>query len=336
VSNRRTTWAAAVACALTLTACGQTAQPAGQPAVAQGGAEFGQAGDKSATFGTDAKPGEYPRTVRHALGETKLEKKPERVVVLDGGELDNVVALGVKPVGVAFPDGAPDMPPYIGDKAGTPRNVGSISALNLEAIAALKPDLILGSQLRAEAQYPKLSAIAPTVFAVRPGYTWKENFRLNAAALDRVADARRMLADYQSRAERVGTAIEQEFGKRPTISMVRFLAGKTRLYAKKSFIGTILIDAKLPRPVSQQVDDLAVEVSTEQIGEADADWILYGTYGDPAKTSRQEVLGGPLWAGLNAVKAGRAKPVADETWFLGLGVIGAEAVLTDLEKQVTA
>jgi iron complex transport system substrate-binding protein len=173
------------------------------------------------------------------------------------------------------------------------------------------------------------------VFAVRPGYTWKENFRLNAAALDRVADAQRMLADYQSHAERVGAAIEGKFGKRPTISMVRFLAGKTRLYARKSFIGTILIDAKLPQPESEQVDDLAVEVSTEQIGRADADWILYGTYGDPAKTSRQEVLGGPLWAGLSAVKAGRAKPVADETWFLGLGVIGAEAVLTDLEKQVT-
>ncbi|MCS7480036.1 ABC transporter substrate-binding protein [Umezawaea endophytica] len=334
MSKRRTLWAAAVACALTLTACGQTAQPAGQPAVAQGGAEFGQAGDKSKTFGTDAKPGEFPRTIRHAMGETKLEKKPERVVVLDGGELDNVVALGIKPVGVAFPDGAPTMPPYIGDRAGTPENVGSISALNLEAIAKLQPDLILGSQLRAEAQYAKLSAIAPTVFAIRPGYPWKENFRLNSAALDRVADAQQMLADYAKHAEDVGAKIEQQFGKRPTISMVRFLAGKTRLYAKKSFIGTILIDAKLPQPESQQVDDLAVEVSTEQIGKADADWILYATYGDASKTAQQEILAGPLWAGLTAVKAGHAKPVADETWFLGLGVIGAEAVLTDLEKQV--
>ncbi|HEX6339713.1 iron-siderophore ABC transporter substrate-binding protein [Umezawaea sp.] len=335
MSNRRTIWAAALACTLALTACGQTAQPAGQPAVAQGGAEFGQAGDKSKTFGTDAEPGVFPRTIRHAMGETTLEKKPERVVVLDGGELDNVVALGVKPVGVAFPDGAPTMPPYIGDKAGTPENVGTIGSLNLEAIAELRPDLILGSRLREEAQYAKLSAIAPTVFAVRPGYTWKENFRLNAAALDRVADARKMLADYTAHAEAVGNAVEQEFGKRPTISMVRFLAGKTRLYARKSFIGTILIDAKLPQPESQQVDDLAVEVSTEQIGKADADWILYATYGDASKTARQEILGGPLWAGLTAVKAGHAKPVADETWFLGLGVIGAEAVLTDLEKQVS-
>jgi len=30
------------------------------------------------------------------------------------------------------------------------------------------------------------------------------------------------------------------------------------------------------------------------------------------------------------VKAGHAKPVADETWYLGLGVLAANAVLTDL------
>ena len=336
MSKTRTLAAAAVACALALSACGQTAQPAGVPAVAQGGAEFGQAGDKSKTFGTDAKPGEYPRTIRHAMGDTTLPKKPERVVVLDGGELDNVVALGVKPVGVAFPDGAPTMPSYIGDKAGTPENVGQVGKLNLETIAKLQPDLILGSQLREEATYAKLSAIAPTVFSIRPGYPWKENFRLNASALDRVADAQKMLADYAKHAEEVGTAVEQKLGKRPTISMVRFRPGQTRLYAKKSFIGTILIDAKLPTTESGQADDLAVEVSTEQIGKADADWILYATYGDPSKTAAQEILAGPLWAGLNAVKAGHAKGVSDETWFLGLGVIGAEAVLTDMRKQLTA
>lgn len=326
--------AAALACALTLTACGDTTAPAGQPAVAQGGSEFGKAGEKSSQFGTDAKPGQFPCTIKHAMGETTLDKRPERVVVLDGGELDNVVALGVRPIGVAYPDGAPAMPGYIGDKAGQPENVGGISALNLETIAKLQPDLIIGSQLRAEAQYAKLSEIAPTVFAVRPGYTWKENFRLNAAALDKTEQADRMLADYAEHAEQVGKNVEAKLGKRPTISMVRFIPGKIRLYAKKSFIGTILIDAKLPQPESQQVDDLAVEVSSEQIGKADGDFILVGTYGDVAKTSQNEVLGGPLWAGLSAVKAGRAKLVADETWYLGLGVLAAEAVLVDLERQV--
>jgi iron complex transport system substrate-binding protein len=333
VSNTRI--AALLAAALTLAACGQTDTPADKPAVAQGGSEFGKAGEKSAGFGTDAQPGQFPRTIKHAMGETVIEKRPERVVVLDGGELDNVVALGVKPVGVAYPDGAPTMPSYIGDKAGSPENVGGTTSLNLETIAKLQPDLIIGSQLRAEQQYPKLSEIAPTVFSARPGYPWKENFRLNAAALDRTAEAEKLLSDYETRAKQVGADIEAKTGKRPTVTMLRFMPGKIRLYAKKSFIGTILIDAGIPQPPASQADDLAVEVSTEQITQADADWILIGTYGDQSKTAQQQVLGGPLWQTLSAVKANHATPVSDETWFLGLGVLAAEEVLTDLGHTLT-
>jgi len=323
-----------VAVALTLTACSQSTQD--KPPVAQGGADFGKATELSNGFGTQAKPGEFPRTVKHAMGETKLEKKPERVIVLDTGELDNVVALGIKPVGIAYTDGSPTMPSYIGDEGGTPENVGTINNLNLEAITKLDPDLILGSQLRAEALYPKLAAIAPTVFSVRPGYVWKENFLLNAAALDRQADAAKMLEDYTNKATAVGTAIEKKLGVRPTVTALRFMPGRIRLYAKKSFIGTILVDAKIPQPTPSQVDDLAAEVSAEQIGKADADFVVYSSYGDPAKTAQGSVLGGPLWSGLNAVKAGKAKPVADETYFLGLGVLAANVVLEDLQKQLGA
>lgn len=320
-----------VAVALTLTACSSTPD---KPTVAQGGEDFGKAYELSGGFGTTQKPGEFPRTVKHAMGETKLEKKPERVIVLDTGELDNVVALGIKPVGIAYTDGSPTMPSYIGDKGGTPENVGTTNNLNLEAITKLNPDLILGSQLRAEALYPKLAAIAPTVFSVRPGYVWKENFLLNAAALDRQADAAKMLEDYTKKATETGDAIEKKLGVRPTVTALRFMPGRIRLYAKKSFIGTILIDAKIGQPTSSQVDDLAAEVSAEQISKADGDFILYSTYGDPAKTAQASVLGGPLWTGLNAVKAGKAKPVLDETYFLGLGVLAANVVLDDMKKQL--
>ncbi|MEV6718918.1 iron-siderophore ABC transporter substrate-binding protein [Lentzea sp. NPDC051208] len=320
-----------VAVALTLTACSSTPD---KPTVAQGGEDFGKAYELSNGFGTTQKPGEFPRTIKHAMGETKLEKKPERVIVLDTGELDNVVALGIKPVGIAYTDGSPTMPSYIGDKGGTPENVGTTNNLNLEAITKLNPDLILGSQLRAEALYPKLSAIAPTVFSVRPGYVWKENFLLNAAALDRQADAAKMLEDYTNKATETGNAIEKKLGVRPTVTALRFMPGRIRLYAKKSFIGTILIDAKIGQPTSSQVDDLAAEVSAEQISKADGDFILYSTYGDPAKTATGAVVGGPLWSGLNAVKAGKAKPVLDETYFLGLGVLAADVVLDDMKKQL--
>src|SRR3712207_5901798 len=39
------------------------------------------------------------RVIEHAMGETEITGRPERIVVLDTGELDSAITLGVKPVG---------------------------------------------------------------------------------------------------------------------------------------------------------------------------------------------------------------------------------------------
>ncbi|WP_328909895.1 iron-siderophore ABC transporter substrate-binding protein [Streptomyces sp. NBC_00234] len=332
----------AVAAALSLSACGsgdaKSTDSAGaeagadkKAAVATGGEDFGDAAKKTAEYGTDAKAGTFPRTLTHAMGKTELKAAPKRVVVLDVGEFDNVVSLGVKPVGFAPSEGDAAIPSYLEKDAGSPKNVGTINNLNLEAIAGLKPDLILGSQLRAADKYDELSKIAPTVFSIRPGFTWKENYLLNAAALDKTAKAKTELAAYEAKAKKLGEDIGPN---KPTISMVRYLPDKIRLYAKASFIGTILEDAGLPRPKNQQINDLAAEISPEKIDEADADWIFTGVYGDVKATKRDTAQANPLWKNLKAVKEGRAKDVSDETWYLGLGVTSADLVLDDLRADL--
>jgi iron complex transport system substrate-binding protein len=333
----------ALAAALSLSACGgssdagKDASPSAgsgdKKAVAQGGEDFGDAAKKTAEMGTDAKPGEWPRTIEHAMGETELKAQPKRVVVLDVGELDNVVSLGIKPVGLAPTEGSPELPSYLKKDAGNPKNVGTINNLNLEAIAALKPDLILGSQLRAADKYDELSQIAPTVFSIRPGFTWKENYLLNAAALDKTAQAKAELAEYDEKVE----SLDKKLGAdKPTVSMVRYLPdGVIRLYANASFIGTILKDAGIPRPKNQDINDLAAEVSAENIDQADADYIFTGVYGDPKATDKSKAQGNPLWKNLKAVKAGHAYDVPDETWYLGLGVTAADEVLADLDRHLT-
>ncbi|QLE71856.1 iron-siderophore ABC transporter substrate-binding protein [Streptomyces rectiverticillatus] len=327
--------ALSVAAALTLAACGSSddKNDAGKDAgngsksVAQGGKDYGKAAEETAKLGTDAKAGQFPRTITHALGKTELKERPKRVVVLDVGELDNVVSLGVQPVGWAPSEGSQEIPEYLKKDVGEPKSVGTINNLDLEAINELKPDLILGSKLRAEKNYKDLAKIAPTVFSIRPGFTWKENYLLNAAALDKTDDAKKQIADYEAKAKKLG---EDLGDKKPTISMVRYLPQFTRLYAQQSFIGTILKDAGLPRPKNQQADKLAVEISPEQIDQADADWIFTGVYGAPDKTKRDAAEGNPLWKSLKAVKEDRAKDVKDETWYLGLGVTAANSVLDDL------
>lgn len=333
--RRRGTAAIALAAAgaLSLAACGSSGtggrsdNGAGSKAVAQGGKDFAKAAEETAKMGTDAKPGQFPRTIRHAMGSTPLKTAPKRVVVLDVGELDNVVSLGIKPVGYAPTEGDAGIPDYLRKAAGHPKSVGTVNGLNLEAVNKLKPDLILGSKLRAEKQYRQLSKIAPTVFSIRPGFTWKQNYLLNAAALDKTAEAKAALAAYETKAGKLGADIGP---KKPTVTMLRYMPQFTRLYAKQSFIGTILQDVGLPRPANQRVDDLATEVSPENINQADADWIFTGVYGDPKATKRESAEHNPLWKNLKAVKDGRARNVEDETWYLGLGVTAADSVLDDL------
>ncbi|MFC9700725.1 ABC transporter substrate-binding protein [Streptomyces sp. NPDC056943] len=338
--RRGTATVVALAAALSLAACGGGDGGSDASAkedatkkkdVATGGKDFGDAAAKTAAMGTDAKPGQFPRTLTHALGTTELKAAPKRVVVLDVGELDNVVSLGIQPVGYAPSEGDDGIPAYLEKDAGTPKSVGTINNLNLEAIANLQPDLILGSQLRAADKYDELSKIAPTVFSIRPGFTWKENYLLNAAALDKTAEAKTKLSAYETKAKQLGADIGPN---KPTISMVRYLPGKIRLYAKASFIGTILEDTGLPRPKNQQIDDLAAEISPEKIDEADADWIFTGVYGDAKATKKDAAQANPLWKNLKAVKAGQAKDVPDETWYLGLGVTAANSVLDDLRADL--
>ncbi|MFE5712494.1 ABC transporter substrate-binding protein [Streptomyces sp. NPDC056501] len=338
--RRGTATVVALAAALSLAACGGGDGGSDASAkedatkkkdVATGGKDFGDAAAKTAAMGTDAKPGRFPRTLTHALGTTELKAAPKRVVVLDVGELDNVVSLGIQPVGYAPSEGDDGIPAYLEKDAGTPKSVGTINNLNLEAIANLQPDLILGSQLRAADKYDELSKIAPTVFSIRPGFTWKENYLLNAAALDKTAEAKTKLSAYETKAKQLGTDIGPN---KPTISMVRYLPGKIRLYAKASFIGTILEDTGLPRPENQQIDELAAEISPEKIDDADADWIFTGVYGDAKATKKDAAQANPLWKNLKAVKAGQAKDVPDETWYLGLGVTAANSVLDDLRTDL--
>lgn len=304
----------------------------GNEEVATGGERFGTADEETAKLGSDAEPGVFPRTVVHAKGSTEIAAKPERVVVLDTGELDAVITYGITPVGIPSTDGATSIPSYLADKVDGIQSIGTIQELNLEAIAALEPDLILGSQLRADALYDQLSAIAPTVFSIRPGFPWKENFLLAGDALGLETEAVAALNGY---ADAVA-ALKDSVSGDPTISLVRFMPGRIRLYGNLSLIGVILRDAGLSRPEVQDIEELAVEISLENLDQADGDILFWTSYGTPESTDEAAVLEGQVWQNIPAVADDKAFRVDDDTWFLGLGPTGANLIVEQLGEHLAA
>ncbi|MFI9156166.1 ABC transporter substrate-binding protein [Kitasatospora aureofaciens] len=305
-------------------------------------AACGSSGDTSTSGGGSASSAApsgtaagFPRSVKHAAGTAQIKSQPKRVVVLDSGELDDVTLLGITPVGAVSPHMKTEggFPNYLKDKIKDTKDVGPMNEPNLELIASLKPDLILSSKVRHAKVYDQLNAIAPTVLAETTGFPWKENLALYAQALGKEDEAKKALADYEQRAHKLGEAIKAKYnGKMPTASVVRFVAGPTRLYAKASYSGVVLKDVGLARPASQDVDKNIIEVSTEQINQADADLVFVTTADDPSKTKESEVQQTPVWQGLNAVKDNKVFTVPDETWMSGIGVQAADAMLVDIAK----
>jgi iron complex transport system substrate-binding protein len=269
------------------------------------------------------------RKVEHAMGVAEVPVEPKRVVVLDTGELDDALALGVKPVGAVRIDVATGFLSYLEDQTEGIEEVGTISEPNLEKIAALDPDLILSSTVRHEAIYDQLQAIAPTVLAPDLGDTWKDNFLLYADALNKADEAKKMLADFESDGVELGKTI----GAGKTLSIVRFLPDQIRLYSDKSFTGVILEDMGLTVPEPAVGEDTYLEISPEQVTTVQADNLYVSTYGPEGDTDKAEVLGGPLWQRIPAVKAGEVHELNDDL-LSGIGIQAARQILDQFETDL--
>jgi iron complex transport system substrate-binding protein len=300
--------------ALALTGCGGSSD------------ENSSAADSSAGF---------PRTVEHAMGTTEIPARPKRVVALDASFVDATLILDTPVVGYTdYRSINGKLPDYLGEDRTTygseAQAVGTLAEPNLEKIAELNPDLIITAKVRHEKLYDQLSKIAPTVMSETTGPTWKDNIRLEAKALGAEDLAEKEISSYEKAAKTVGTAINATAGD-PTISVVRFVDGPTRLYQNASFSGIVLKDAGLKRPASQDVNDFALEISPERIKDADADAIFVTVYADEkgvsARTAAQFKTN-PLWTPL----APKVHEVPDLTWMTAVGLQGAWVILDDLAK----
>ncbi|AGK55515.1 ABC transporter substrate-binding protein [Bacillus sp. 1NLA3E] len=288
-------------------------------------------GEKKAT---DTKTEDTSYTVKHAMGETTLEKAPKRVVILTNEGTEALLAMGVKPVGaVQSWTGDPWYDHISKDMKGV-QVVGVESQVNVEAIAALKPDLIIGNKMRQENIYEQLSAIAPTIYAETLRGDWQENFKLYAKALNKEEKGNEVLGKYQKRI----ASLKEKLGDKLSmkISMVRFMAGDVRIYHKDTFSGVILDSLGFARPESQNVNDFAERnVTKERLSAMDGDILFYFTYdtgNGEATQLEKEWLEDPLFKNLEVAKKGNVHKVDDVTWNTAGGVIAANIMLGDIEK----
>ena len=151
--------------------------------------------------------GTFPVTVEHAFGSTEITERPERVVTIGFNEQDYVLALGVTPVGTRAYFGydyqtrpwAVDLLP-----AQPLPEVGGQTGVEIEQIAALDPDLLIGTySFIDQPTYDTLSQIAPTVgdLAGEGGAssaTWQRQLDVIGQALGRTQEAARLTTSVEA------------------------------------------------------------------------------------------------------------------------------------------
>jgi iron complex transport system substrate-binding protein len=148
----------------------------------------------------------FPVTIKHAFGETVIEKAPVRIVTWGWGNHDALLALGVVPVAIPFSTyggGENGLHPWVEEKlkelgAATPIQLSDTSEIPYEQIAAAKPDVIIAvfSGITAE-QYALLSKIAPTV--AYPDQAWSTPWQDVTLTVGKIvgksAEAEKVVAD---------------------------------------------------------------------------------------------------------------------------------------------
>ena len=103
---------------------------------------------------------------------SSLPARPKRIVVLEFMFAEDLAALGITPVGMADPEYYPMWIGYDNARLASVPDIGTRQEPSLEAIAAAKPDLILGVGLRHAPIFAALERIAPTVlFRYGPNLT---------------------------------------------------------------------------------------------------------------------------------------------------------------------
>ncbi len=260
----------------------------------------------------------FPVEVEHALGTTRIERPPERIVTLGWNGGDIVLSLGRRPVGIAryglFDDG---VPPWNPELSRTPRpTLIDDSQLDFEAVAALKPDLILAVRTgMGRLQWQRLSRIAPTV-AYRSGpwkADWREQTRLTGEALGESAKAEVLI-------EATETSLQQMAADHPELKGKTFIFGA--IFRADKSLGVYfdsdprvaaLLDLGLVMPDSvktlalQNPGQRATAVSFEAIDQLDAD-ILIVWYQPGA---RAEAERDPLFRRFGPVARGTYVPLDD-------------------------
>ena len=272
------------------------------------------------------------RDIDTPMGVVAVPVNPQRVFCLHPYAAYALLDVGVEPAGIPELPAGLLKPQYASRLEGKPTASVTAGSMDLEAIAALQPDLIVGVVNQVRDVYDQLRAIAPTVaFAtVTTTANWEELVRNFSDAVNRVDALEPLMVDYRARA----AAIREAHAATLESIRVAFIEARGTdwyLYTPTSSHGQVLAAAGV-RFASPGDDETqyVLDFNYETIGVLDqADVVLASALSDGRfDPDTQNLIDQPVFALLPAARAGQVYPITN---IFPTSYLQATAFLDELE-----
>ncbi len=274
--------------------------------------------------------------VTHKLGTTTVNFIPKKVVALDVGALETLYELGIKPAAIC----KKNLPKYLKilEKNNSIQDAGSIKEPDLEAIAAVAPDLILISA-RQERFYEELKAIAPTIYVGIDPKDYLASFIKNTKLIGQIFDKEDLVNTKLDSIQHKIAAEQKRFAADSNKALfLLFNNGKFSAYGKGSRFGFIH-DVLHIKPVLDLEGESVhgQRISNELIAESNPDYLFIvdrnaAVMGKPANKDDVE---NTLVKQTKAYKNGKIFYMNPEVWYIsGGGLLSFSKMLEDINTQV--
>jgi iron complex transport system substrate-binding protein len=252
-------------------------------------------------------------TVKHVFGETKIPGPPKRVVSAGFTGQDDLLALGVVPVGITdwFGNEPFGVWPWAQAKLGgaQPAVLNLYNGIQVDPIAALRPDLIIATNAGLDADtYGKLAAIAPTV--AQSGQDaffepWKDQANTIGQAVFKHDDMDKLVAAVDAKFADVGKNNPQFSGKKIVVVSATFyknLADVTPPGWRTEFLTQM--GFAIPDSVNEFVKEGRAQVPRDRLASVldAADVVVWKTENEQ---DRAALVADPMFIALRSTKTNR-------------------------------
>jgi ABC-type Fe3+-hydroxamate transport system substrate-binding protein len=316
-----------VAAVVMLGACGTTETPAPEPAAS---------GPASAA----------PVTVTDARGkQVTLDRPASKVVVLEWGDAEMVMSLGVMPVGLADVEGYKTWVTAATPDASV-KDVGTRQEPSVDSIAALQPDLVV-MENDDEALVPQLEKIAPVIVtkgsdATRNLDRLREDLNMIATALGKTDEATRLLSDLDAAlADGKAKLAAAGFAGKPFALADGWKDGSKisiRMFGKGALASEVATRLGLVNAWTGEVDKewgLGVTDVEGMTALKDADTRFFYYASDGQDVFADGLAGNAIWKKLPWVEKGQVTKLPDGIWMFG-GPLSCKQFAEAVVKAYTA